>query len=232
MSDDKRPAPKSGCAVKFMTLILLLGAAGLGSALFFISQPQDLSDVEGYGGKAEAAPRRDMKAVLKNSLERGYPLSLTEAELNGWLARTLEAKQGGLLGENASVENVCVRLTEGQAELIIERKIFGKPFTTSMFLRIEQVEGEKGPQTVVHRDGGGYHESVPFPPRGGRFGKLVVPQGFLMLVMPGFEKLAALYAEEISMAFEDMARIRIEDGRLSLDPRAPGDNESLLPGSF
>ena len=74
----------------------------------------------------------------------------------------------------------------------MERKIMGRPFTVSMFLRVEQLQGSKGVKTEVHLHGGAYHESLPKPPRGGRFGKLVVPQGFLLLVMPAYEKLARL----------------------------------------
>ena len=66
---------------------------------------------------------------------------------------------------------------------------------------------------------------------GGRFGRLPVPQGFLLLVMPSFGKLAAVLAPEGDLV-QEMARIRIEDGRLILDPRDPSESSMGLPQSF
>ena len=70
------------------------------------------------------------------------------------------------------------------------------------------------------------------PLRGGRFGKLVVPQGFLILVMPAYAKLADIYYEEIRLALQEMARIRIEPDRLLLESREPSGDPSLLPQTF
>ena len=51
-----------------------------------------------------------MKAVLKNAIDRGYPVTLTETEINQWLGRTLATKQGGLLAGQVSLDRVWVRL--------------------------------------------------------------------------------------------------------------------------
>jgi len=232
MAEPSTPKSGGGCLGKLVVLILLVAACGLGAAVFFITQPQDLSDVGGYGPSAKPAPVRDMAVVLKNSIDRGYPVTLSEAEINQWLGRTLAAKQGGALAGQVSLERVLVRLEEGHAEVIMERKLMGMPFTTSMFLRVEQMQGAKGVITEVHMDGGPYHASMPKPPRGGRFGKLVVPQGFLLLVRPAYEKLVPLFKEEIRLGFEEMARIKIQKGRLVLDPREPSSDPSGLPSTF
>jgi hypothetical protein len=224
MADSPKPKSRGGCLGKLMSLILLAAAGGLGSAFFFIAQPQDLSDIGGYGPAARGTPARDLAVVLKSSLDRGYPLTLTETEINHWLGRTLKTKQGGLLADQISLERVWVRLGEdGVAEVIMERQVMGRPFTVSMFLQVEQLQGPKSLRTEVQLHGGPFHENLPRPPRGGRFGKLVVPQGFLILVKPSFEKLAAAFTSEIRLAFEEMARMRIEKNRLVLDPREPSD---------
>jgi hypothetical protein len=62
-------------------------------------------------------------------------------------------------------------------------------------------------------------------------GNLVVPQGFLILVMPAYEKLAALFSEEIDLAFREMSRIKIEKNQLVLDPRDPADS-GMIPQTF
>jgi hypothetical protein len=114
----------------------------------------------------------------------------------------------------------------------MERAVMGRPFTVSMFLKIEQSQGARGIKTEIHRHGGPYHANLPTLLRGGRFGKLVVPQGFLILVLPAYEKLAELYREEIRLAFEEMVRIRIEPNRLVLDSREPAGDPSKLPQTF
>jgi len=232
MAEPTKPKSGGGCFSTLILLVFLAVAIGLGSALFFITQPQDLSNLGGYGPAAKTAPVKDVKAILKNSLDRGHPVTLTEADLNIWLDRTLTRKQGGLLGSQVSLERIWVRLEEGFAEVIMERKIMNQPFTVSMFVKVEKLEGPKGLVTEVKLDGGPYQADLPKPPRGGRFGRLVVPQGFLILIMPAYEKLAALFPEEKTLGIEEMARIKIEKGKMILNPRAPAEADSLLPKTF
>lgn len=229
MADPTKPKSGGGCFSVIIVLVLLVAAAGLGAAVFFVAQPQDLADLS---ISAKTAQVRDMKVILKNSIDRGFPVTLTEGEINNWLGRTLITKQGGMLASQISLERVWVRLEDGFAEVIMERKFMNQPFTVSMFLRVEKMEGAKGIVTEVKLDGGPYHKDVPQPPRGGRFGKLVVPQGFLILVMPAYEKLAALFPEEKNLGIEEMARIKIEKGRMILNSRAPADTGSHLPQVF
>lgn len=233
MAEEKQEKPRGSCLGKLVSLFTFAGVAGLGAAVFFIFQPQDLSDLKGLnpasalnGGKA-----RDLREVLKNSVNRGYPLTLTEEEINLYLGQTLKAKQGGGLDKLVNIDRVCVRLEEERAEVIIERSIMGRPVTVSMFYRIlQEIDMNNSTKTSVVRDGGQFFPDLPRLERltkGGRFGKLVVPQGFLILVLPSFEKLAPVYRLELEQAFEEMSRITISKGKLVLDPRADGG--SALP---
>ncbi len=232
MEEPTKQKASGSCIVKLLILMLMALACGFGMAVFYITQPQDLSDIDGYGPLAKAVPDRDMKTVLKNSIDRGYPLTLTELEINQWLGRKLVAKQGGLLAGLVSLERVWVRLTEQQAEIVMERRILGRPFTISMFLQIQQSEDSTELGTKVALHGGPYHEYLPHPKRGGRFGKLVVPQGYLRLGMPAYQKLAAVFTNEIHLGFEEMTRITIEKKRLVLNPHAPSDDLESLPRTF
>lgn len=221
MADDT-PVPKSGCFHKLAVLFVVFALAGIGAAMFFASQPQDLSDIGGYGVVAEDPERgRDVGAELRASVERGHEVRLTEAEINHWLARTLRTRQGGLLEEHVALKGVWVRLEDGVAEVVMEREVAGWPVTLSMFVSIEQTESDSGLRTALNFHGGRYHEMLPRPPRGGRFGQLVVPQGFLKLVLPAYRSLAEVFAAELEDGFNRMARIRIEENRLVLDPRGP-----------
>lgn len=231
MAESTQSNSGSGCFSKLLFLILLGAAAGLGAAIFAAVEPQDLSDLRNPAPTAKAVPPREMKVVLKNSIDRGYPLTLQEAEINQWLARTLTTKQGGFLEGKVTLDRVWVRLEEGRAEVVMERRFLGRPFTVSMFLQVERMEGPQGTFTEIRMQGGPYHPDFPKPPRGGRFGNLVVPQGFLILVMPAFEKLAAAFPEEIELGLREMSRITLEKGHIVLDPREPLGQQGM-PQTF
>lgn len=225
---------KSGCFGKLLGLLILVIIAGLAAAGYFISKPQDLTDISGYeenSGKP-ASPPRDLMTVLRKSIEGNYSVTITEKEINEMLATKLKIEQGGLLAEWVEIKSVWVRLEEGVAEVIVERDIEGYPLTTSMFFQIEQNEDQKGITTEVHFHGGRYHEFLPTPKRGGNYGQLTVPQGFLLMVMPEFKEMAQVFDEEIELGFRRMARVKIEDGRLILDPNMPSQEAGSDGNSF
>jgi hypothetical protein len=235
MADDDEPKKKKGgCMGKLLGLLVVAVIVGLGAAIYHITLPQDLSDIGGYSPSptTPASPPRDMRAVLSKAIEGDYSVQLSETELNHWLARELEMKQGGELAEWVTLKRVWVRLREDVAEVIIERDVAGYPLTTSMFLQVEQTETAKGISTRIHLHGGGFHEMVPIPARGGRFGQLTVPQGFLIMVMPDFRKIAEIFETEIDLGFQRMSRIRIEDKRLTLDPKKPTRTEGAGEQTF
>ena len=215
----KEKATSGGCFSKLLVLILLAAGAGLGAAVFFVVQPQNLSDLGGYGPSMKAVPERDLKEVLKNSIDRGYSIVLSETEINRWLAQALVMKQGGFLGDQIKLERFWVRLEEGRAELIIERSIMGNPFTTSMYMQIAKQQGARETITNYNPAGGSFISGYPIPQKGGRLGQLVVPQGFLYLVLPSYEKIAALFAPETDLAFKKMQQVTFKKGQLVLDPR-------------
>lgn len=231
MSETQEAKPRGGCFSKLLFLAFLGATAGLGVALCFAILPQDLSDIGGYKSADGTSRPRDLKVVLKNSHDRGYPLTLTETEINQWLAQTVSGKQGGIWGGQVSLDQVLVRLEENVAEVILVRSILGKQFTVSMYLQIERMEGNDGPYTEVRPHGEPFHPDFPKPPKGGRIGRLSVPQGFLLLVMPSYKNLAAAFPEEITMAFPDMVRIHLEKDQITLDPREPFGTMGL-PNSF
>ena len=120
----------------------------------------------------------------------------------------------------------------GAHEVVIERSVMGHPFTVSAFFKFEQLESSDGKITkYVHRHGGPYHPSLSMPLRGGRFGQLVVPQGFLILIWPSMEALGKVYETELKLCGEEMARVKFEKGKVTLDPR-PGGQSAGLPGGL
>jgi hypothetical protein len=228
MSNQESRKKSGGCLGKLGGLLVLALLVGLSAALYHVYLPQDLSDIGGVEPSltTPTSPPRDLRAVLQKSIEDDYSVTLSETELNQWLTRELKLKQGGELAQWVSLKRVCVRLRAGVAEVIIERDVAGYPLTTSMFLQVEQTESAEGISTQIHLHGGSFHEMVSIPTRGGRFGQLTVPQGFLIMVMPDFLKIADLFETEIDLGFQRMARIKIENKRLVLDPKQPTRIES------
>lgn len=228
------PEKKRGCFSRLVGFLVFLVMAGLGVAVFFIAKPQDLSDLAGRDAGADGVSARDLRQVMRNALDGGYSLTITEEEINRHLRETLKAEQGGYLSKYVSLNEVAVRLEENRAEVVMVRDVSGWPLTLSMYLRVEQLELPDGRvRTRIFREGGPYHESVSWPPVGGRFGRLPVPQGFLVLVLSSFTDLASVYrltdeereAGEPLKALDfidEMARIRVEEGKLVLDPVANG----------
>jgi hypothetical protein len=191
---------------------------GMVASIYQISQPQSLDDIDGLD-RATAHLGRDVSAVLAESVERQIPATLTETEINRWLTRTLTVKQGGRFAQQVEIKRLAVRLTEGVAEVIIERDIAGQPFTSSIFISIHQSSEGSGLRTDVNFHGGRYAPWLPFPPRGGRYGSLVVPQGFLRIVMPSYEAIGDQLKPEILHGFEEMTTIKISDKKVEFDPR-------------
>lgn len=223
---------ESSFFVRLISSLLLLMTLGLGLALIFIVQAQDLSDVEGHSEAELSSSSRDVAEVLRKSLEGQYSVVITEEEINQMIGDTLEIKQGGVLASIVSMKSVAIRLEDGYAEVIVARDISGVDFTSSIFIQLEQVEDNKGIKTQVHLHGGAFNESFPSFKRGGKFGKMTVPQGFLMMLMPEFEKLAKVLEPEINLSFRDMARFEIQEGRLLLDPKRPSKEMGGNGNSF
>lgn len=223
-------APTTSKRSRFKRWVLwvhLFLASLLGVAVVCVLLPQDLSDVEGYGIEPSAAKARDLEMVLTKSIANGHEVVLGEREINLWLAREIIVEQKGKLSGVVGGGRVWVRLKDEVAEVIMERRVFGQRITWSMFIQISQQEltDENRKKTLLH--GGAYIGGISGLHRGGRFGRLVVPQGYLHLVISEYGRLATVCSNEIHLAFEEMEGIRIEEGKLVLNPR-----QSLLENSI
>ncbi|MFU8892237.1 MAG: hypothetical protein ACNA8L_01285 [Luteolibacter sp.] len=216
----------SGFLFKVAVVFVALTISALLACVILVAMPQDL---EGVGGLESPDGGRDVSAVLRESQLRQVPVTLTEAEINQWLARTLEARQGGRLEETVSFKRVVVRIREGVVEVVMEREFAGRPVTVSMYLSIDQARDGDRLRTELNLHGGRFAPWLPKPPRGGRFGSLSVPQGFLRLVMPSYEALADVLSEELDNGFRKMVLIRFEDKRIELDPRVPRRDAGQRP---
>ena len=200
-------------AVLLFALILLIF---LITSIVLSFLPQDLSDLEGRSAEGEvAAPSRNIQRMLENAANQGLVTTLTEEEINLWLASQIQGQQDGLLKGQVSYRGCWVRFREGFVELIIEREAFNRTHTIAMNVEIEQLLEE------------GNKISTKIDWRGGRLGQLPVPQGYLLLVMPGYEELARVLKPEVSSLrslLEGKATVEISEGKVTFTPRSSGND--------
>lgn len=216
---DKPKPQRTSALLRFMRVPVVILILLFACVLVAIFRPQDISDISTGAHPTDPFVARDLNKVFAESIQGAYPLRITEEEINAYIAQTLEAKQGGAASGFVRVEKVLVRLEENRAEIIIVRKIGDFDFTISTWVTVTQLESHRGQiETLIERHGGAMPLFAKIP-RGGRFGSLVVPQGFLHLVNASFVGLAEQFPDEITNGIEEMARIRIEEGALVLDPR-------------
>lgn len=220
MAEELPKKSQGGCMSRLGVLFLTVVFGCIVAICWFITQPQDLSDLGGREPAVQGESPRDLTMVLRKSLENGHSLALRESELNRWLGSNLKCEQSGMLARWFSLERIWVRIADGHAEVIQERRVLGRTFTVSMFLSFEQLEenGRSARRFLLHS--GPFLKDLPRPCRGGRIGRLVVPEGFLIFIMPSYQKLAEAYKEEIAMAFQKMSDVRLEKNRLILNPTA------------
>ncbi|MFD2304335.1 hypothetical protein [Roseibacillus ishigakijimensis] len=181
--------------------------------------PQDLSDLAGRDEDGPTAtPARNLKRVLENAADQSIKVTLTEEEINQWLAHEIKGQQEGLLASGVSYDGTWVRLKEGSVDLIFEREAFNRKHTVAMNVEIEQlVEDNNQMSSNIHW-------------RGGRLGQMPVMQGYLTLVMSSYKELAEVMEPEVAALrslLEGKALVKIEEGKVTFEPRAQQDNLGL-----
>lgn len=237
-TEEKKPEPKKkgGCIKKLVILVLLLIMAYLGVHIYFLWQPAGKADtvsrsiidanvagvrifpalkaypMDHIAGRAEILEGRTidppmLKIRLETAVERNYPITFREEEINAWLNKRIEAKQEGMLAPFVKVRGVWVDFKKDEVEIIIERDVKGRTHVTSMFMQFNR--SKQG--YSIRRDTS-------------HIGQVRAPGGFARLIMPAFENLAEELAEELKPYKEKQIRdIRVEEGKITFDPRKPDE---------
>ena len=207
---------------RFFILFAILFVGSLGFGIFLGMQSQDLSDIMGRHPDNREPNPVDVPALIESAAKSRKDITITERQLNTWLAETLKARQDGLLSDFVDIKGVWVRFDEeenGRAEIIIEREVQGLPHTVSAFVRIERRKKEDGKlYTNIYRDGGRIWGILA---AGGRFGKVRVPQGFLYLTDDSFDALTKLFEKELGwmkneIASQGAASINFEEDQMRI----------------
>jgi hypothetical protein len=177
---------------RLFILIAFLMVAGLGMGVYLSFQPQDLTTISGYSPDDRSARATDVPAMIRLAAKNRQPIVLSEKQVN----------EGG------------------RAEFIIERKVHNIIHTSSMFLRFQRRKKEDDSfTTTVRKDGGNFLSTILI---GGRFGKLKIPQGFLLFTQDAYANLGALFEEEFQMIEQNIikegaGRIVFEEKKMRID---------------
>jgi len=208
---------------RFFILFTLAFVGALGFGIYLSFQSQNLDEIDGRKEDDRQRNPSIVPKLIELAAKNRNGVTITERQINTWLADTLKTRQEGLLADHVEMKGVWVRFDEeegGRAEIIIEREIKGYPQTVSMFVRIERKKKEDGTfTTYVHKDGGRLWGLLAV---GGRFGQARVPQGFLFFTQDAFAALGELFEQELAWMENEITtrgggRILFEDGQMRID---------------
>lgn len=208
---------------RLLFTIAFLFLAGMGLATYLSFQPQDLSGLAGYDPADRSETVIDLPGLIESAAKTRQPISITERQINTWLATHLKVRQEGKLADEVDLKGVWIRFDSaegGRAELIIEREVREIIHTSSLYLRLERKKKEDGSHTTTRRlDGGRFLGAILI---GGRFGQLKVPQGFLFFTQSAYQSLGGLFTQEIKYVEEDIIRkaggvVIFEDQKLRIE---------------
>ncbi|MBK1829624.1 hypothetical protein JIN77_02715 [Verrucomicrobiaceae bacterium R5-34] len=238
------PAKKSGCMKRLTLMVLLLLLAYFGLHIYFIWQPAgkpaefnqqiidanvagtkvfpsiQAYDIDQIAGRSEILNGRSIKAPLlkerlKSAISSGYPITFREEEINAWLSKRVALEQEGLFANYVTASHVWVDFKPDEIEIIIERELPNKQsHMTSLFMKFERAKN--GFSISRHAS---------------HIGQVRAPGGFARLIMPAFNSLAEELSEELKLYKNDAGQlkifdIKVEEGKITLDPRRPEERSS------
>lgn len=216
-------------------VLVLVMMVGMSCAVYLSWQPQDLS---GFDGREEIAgdadkPVVDLREKMQAAKNGLYEITITEEELNRYLASRMKLEQTGVTDEYVRVKGVYVDLKPDLMEVVIERELDyvakdadGNESRPVSFLPITHTVAMKLKVVTEESESGGLTRRIDFPP--GRFGQVPAPGQFVQLVKPSFDKLLNFFDEEKNLGYEEMAKVEIGDGFIKMDPR-PNVRTAPLP---
>lgn len=200
---------------KFIASLLFFFFVGsLAVVAFRMWQPQDISDIEGYGDKI---PSRNLTRLICNKTEAGESIIIREDDINRYLRDTCRMSQDGFFSIFAECRGVAFRFHKGYAELVIERgfgPLSSQTTTVNISFETELVNGQPHLRAKLH----GGPPILGSMPRGGSIGKVAIPQRHIVILQPALESLRDCYPE-IRDAIEQHGYCPyFEEGRVELHP--------------
>lgn len=227
----EKPTTKEASFSLIGNLIFLLTIAILVTISWMVYTswcPQATDAIPGFRQKDQAP---DIPKILKQAINRDASVSFSEEDINRYLASSLHPQQHGPMAIFATNPAVGIRLHGGKEkedasmgngymEIIIERYTgVDSRQTISLFLTPFQSLDPHNYMSVLTRFEFYNDETLPGGIHiGGTIGKLSVPQGYMIFLLPAFENLLQTYLPIVHMVEENGMGIHISEGRLNLTP--------------
>ena len=208
---------------KFFILFTLAFVGGLGFAVYLSFQSQDLDDVAGRKPEEQTGTVVSIPKKIEDAAKSRQAVTITEKQVNRWLAKTLAVRQEGQFVDHVKMKGVWVRFSEeegGRAEIIIEREVKDRPHTVSMFVSMERKKKEnRAYTTYIHKKSGRLWGLLAV---GGKFGQARVPQGFLFFSQSSFDSIIELFKNELEWIDDEIirkggGRITFEENQMRID---------------
>lgn len=178
----------------------------MGLEIFPAVQPYSVEKIAGRSDILEGKSQQPtlLKQRLALAVERNYPVTFREGEINAWLAKRMNTRQEGILAPYVEVSGVWVDLKEDELELIIERKLpWANSHVTSLFMKFERTRT-------------GYSISR----HSCHIGQLKLPGGFGHLLMPAYQNMVNELADELKPYYDyEIYDVRVQEGKITIDPR-------------
>jgi hypothetical protein len=184
----------------------VMNAKLMGVSLFPTVKAYAIDDIDGRSGVVEGEPIQAprLKERLAVAVERNYPVTFREDEINAWLAERINMIQAGALAPYVEVRGVWVNFKENEIELVIERELpWASSHVTTLFMGFERTRS-------------GYSISR----HSCHIGQLELPGGFGYLLMPAYQNIVDELAEELQPYHDHkIYDVRVQEGKITIDPR-------------
>lgn len=210
-----------------VTLFVVISLTTIALHTVFSWVPRTLTDFDGVTNDAEQGEVVDLKEKLKQALEKSYEVTITEAELNLYIAQRLKLTHSAIVDDYVTIKGVYVDLKPNLVDITIEREIDyaanqqadgSKKFS---FLPLSQTLSMQLAVTSSASENGDVNTQVSFP--GASFGQAPSPGGLATVVKPNFDVVYDFFAEEIKLGYNNKSSITVEDGMMKIDFRALKD---------
>ncbi|HSI63946.1 MAG TPA: hypothetical protein VLE43_12535 [Candidatus Saccharimonadia bacterium] len=192
--------------LRFASNLFLAAWFGLFTAAVIQShRAADWSQVQGFDHAAakNAAPPL-MDRMEQTVWRRNATLELNEADVNRYLAATIQGRQSPFTTSMKPFERVALDFEPGVARICLTwGGADGKRSTTASL------------DFTVKREGGNFVVEV----QRGAFGRLPLPRGVMSALVPSLQSLSQSLQSEIHTVFQ-MNQIRFEKDKVILDPRS------------
>lgn len=182
----------------FLRAISIVLPIALVAVLVRVYTPESLDDIAGRDTGLEAPV--DLLEQVRSAVASGRVFECGEGAINQHVQTVLEGRESEGIDILAEFRGLWIRLREGGFDVVFEREVLGFRSTVSAQLRIV-------------RDEAGYRIEA----RGGKFGRLSVPPGFLRLIGEGLANAGRVFEPEKEV-LSLSSGLTITAGRLRLDP--------------